>query len=163
MGWNTSALFVRCPEAALLAKLDGYYKDSGKQVGFDEASMRRLAPNAAIGQIGPWTALFNPEGDLTLDDDFESWRAELSKDGVAFVAMWADVSDQFKFEYYEDGECTRLLYYEGLELVDEVGDPIKAEMEADECGTSDWLFVLVEAVLKKSLEKGVRYRVLQPA
>lgn len=165
MGWNTAALFVRHPSRVVLEALECAPTEA--ELRFDEASLGRLAPNLACAEIGNWTALWDPGGEIAVHPDSESLRRSLSQGARSLAVLWASTASQYGFRYYMDGELIRAVLYEHGEVVDEEGDPLEEEEDIDVPSwgpDEDWCLVVVERLTRLSFRRQARarYRVVEP-
>lgn len=162
MGWNASVVLVAGRTVAQVEEaLPDVFTVTDRTLDWDEASSSQLYPNAALGEIPGWVALWTSNAQLVLEEDF---LGSVSREGGrAVVCLQSRVSTIHGFAVYENGSHRRTLIRENFAAAADVGDPLPTEAGLDWDDDEDTVFEFVRRatgveVADWQVWEGVRFR-----
>jgi tetratricopeptide (TPR) repeat protein len=161
MGYDTSVVLARgAGLAGLEEALGGGYRPTGKVVGFQEASAKKLGKALAVTTLDPWLVVWDP-GLVTLRT--KSALDHLSGSGRALGLLLGEVSGTYALSAYARGRSVRqLAFTEGVKAQD-TGEALPEEAASPSL-TAEGLLALAARVLEQPLTRlqEARYALWKP-
>lgn len=162
MGFDTSLVLTRgAGFAGLENALGGRYRPSGKTVGFEEASAKKLGKAIAVATLDPWLVVWDPSLAILGQD---GTITDLGTSGRAVGLLIGETSDTYSLLAAERARAVRLNVYTGGEAKESDGAPLPEETASEAPLSADRLFAMAERVLGLPLSSlhEARYEVWKP-
>ena len=142
MGWNSSLVLIANKTVKQVEKaIPDVFTVTDRVIGAVDAISSQLYPNAAIGVISGWVALWTSNDRLVLFDEF--LEAASKGKGRAVVCLQSSVSTIHGFIVYEKGKHRRTLIRENYEAVVDEGDSLPEEASLTWKDDEDTVFEIV--------------------
>lgn len=125
MGWNSSVVLLTNKTVKQVENaIPDVFTITDRVIGWEDAASSQLYPDAAIGVIPGWIALWTSNDRLVMSEEF---LEEVSRGGRAVVCLQSSVSTIHGFMVYENGQHRRTLIRENYEAVADVDAPLPEE------------------------------------
>jgi hypothetical protein len=149
MSWHSSAILIRAespPGDALLLGLLGF--PGAVEIGpidFEAATSMEIlealegGTGAAVASVEGWVSIWGPF--LVADSDAV---AHLSRGGAALTLILEGASGTAGFEWFHDGSLLRRWFAQGGEILQDEGDLLPEERDADDDDHESRVLHLIE-------------------
>jgi hypothetical protein len=125
MGWNSSVVLIEGASADQVKQaIPDVFAVTNRFIVGDEALSSALYPNAALGEIPGWVALWTSNVQLLMSEEF---LKAVSRGGRAVACVQSSVSTIHGFMVYVKGKHRRTLIRENYEAAADSGDPLPEE------------------------------------
>lgn len=164
MGWNASVVLIADKTVEQVEKaIPDVFTITKRMIGWEDAASALFYPNAALGIISGWIALWTSNDRLVMFDEF---LEDVSRGGRAVVCLQSSVSTIHGFLVYENGKHRRTLIRENYEVAADVGDPLPEEDGLTWDDDEDTVFEVVRRLTRVDVADcdtwtGVEFRVVE--
>ncbi len=164
MGWNSSVVLIANKTIEQVENaIPDVFTVTDRVVGWEDASSSGLYPNAAVGLIPGWVALWTSNDRLVM---FEEFLESVSRRGRAIVCLQSSVSTIHGFLVYEKGKHRRTLVRENFKAVANEGDSLPEEAGLNWKDDEDTVFEIVRRLTGVEVANwetwtGVTFRVVE--